>query len=158
MAKTPAIVRCDAAGVWFRAHEYSHESNDVGFGLEAAQKLELDPDQVFKTLVTSVDGQLTVAVVPVSGMLDLKLLAAAMGGKKAELADPTLAERKTGYIVGGISPIGQKTALPTVIDETAQLYDTVFVSGGARGLDLELAPSDLLAVTDGRYAAIAKPS
>ena len=157
VAKTPAIVRCEAAGVRCVAHEYSHEVNEVGFGLEAAQKLQLDPDQVFKTLVTSVDGQLTVAVVPVSGSLDLKALAVAAGGKKAELADSALAERKTGYIVGGISPIGQKTALPTFVDETAQLYDTVFASGGARGLDLELAPDDLISLTDGQYAAIAKP-
>lgn len=156
MAKTPAIARCEAAGVPYVAHEYSHEVNEIGFGLEAALKLQLDPEQVFKTLVTSIDGQLTVAVVPVSGSLDLKALATAAGGKKAELADPTLAERKTGYIVGGISPIGQKTLLPTFIDETAQLYDTVFISGGARGLDIELAPTDLLTLTDGVYAAIGK--
>lgn len=157
MAKTPAVVRCEAAGITFRTHEYHHDPNERSFGIEAATQLGLDPDRVFKTLVAEVDGRLAVAVVPVSGSLDLKALAAALGAKKAGMAEPVLAERKTGYIVGGISPIGQKTALPTVIDETAQLADTVFVSGGARGLDLELAPQDLLALTHGRYAPIAKP-
>ncbi|MFM6974640.1 MAG: Cys-tRNA(Pro) deacylase [Agromyces sp.] len=156
MAKTPAILRCEAAGVAFQVHEYHHDPSVRSFGTEAAERLNLDPEQVFKTLITSIDGHLAVAVVPVSGMLDLKALAAALGGKKAELADSALSERKTGYIVGGISPIGQKTALPTCIDETAQLYDTIFVSGGARGLDIELAPADLAALTQGKFAAIAK--
>ena len=125
--------------------------------LEAAAALQLDPEQVFKTLLADVDGRLVVGIVPVTGKLDLKALATAVGGKRAEMADPKLAERRTGYVVGGISPIGQKTAHPTVLDETAELYDTIFVSGGRRGLDLELAPADLVRITDATVAAIAKP-
>ena len=120
--------------------------------------LGLDPRTVFKTLVADVDGRLTVAIVPVGKQLDLKALAQALGGKRAEMADPAVAERKTGYVVGGISPVGQKTALPTVLDESAILCETILVSGGRRGLDLELAPDDLLAVTAGRYAPIARPA
>jgi Cys-tRNA(Pro)/Cys-tRNA(Cys) deacylase len=128
----------------------------MSFGLEAAQALGVEPDRVFKTLLADVDGALVVGVVPVTGMLDLKALAAAIGAKKAVMADPSTAERKTGYVVGGISPIGQKTALTTVIDETAELFDTVFVSGGKRGFDIELAPGDLVAVTRARFAPIAR--
>ena len=111
---------------------------------------------MFKTLLADVDGHLVVAIVPVTGMLDLRALARAIGGKKAVMADPAVAQRKTGYIVGGISPIGQKTAHPTVLDETAELYASIFVSGGRRGFDIELAPADLLAVTNGTVAAIAR--
>jgi Cys-tRNA(Pro)/Cys-tRNA(Cys) deacylase len=111
---------------------------------------------VFKTLVADVDGRLVVAIVPVTGRLDLGALAAAVGGKRASLADPAVAQRKTGYVVGGISPIGQKSRLKTVLDETAELFDTVFVSGGKRGFDLQLAPSDLIAVTAAAVAAIAR--
>ena len=115
----------------------------------------LDPDRVFKTQLADVDGRLVVAIVPVTGKLDLKRLAAAVGGKRAAMADPAVAERKTGYVVGGISPIGQKTAHPTVIDETVELWDTVYVSGGRRGLDLELAPADLVRATQATLADIA---
>jgi Cys-tRNA(Pro)/Cys-tRNA(Cys) deacylase len=111
---------------------------------------------VFKTLMTAVDGTLTVAVVPVTGKLDLKALAAAVDGKKAVMADPAAAERATGYVVGGISPLGQKTAHPTVLDETIWLFDTVYVSGGRRGLDVELAPDDLVRMTSATVAAIAR--
>jgi Cys-tRNA(Pro)/Cys-tRNA(Cys) deacylase len=111
---------------------------------------------VFKTLMTEVDGGLVVGIVPVTGKLDLKALAAAVGGKKAEMADPVVAQRRTGYVLGGISPIGQKNAHPTVLDETAELYDTVFVSGGRRGFDIELAPSDLVRVTSAIIADIAR--
>jgi Cys-tRNA(Pro)/Cys-tRNA(Cys) deacylase len=152
---TPATVALSAAGITYTPHAYAHDAANTNYGLEAASALGLDPDQVFKTLLADVDGSLVVAVVPVTGKLDLKALAAATGGKKAEMADPQLAERKTGYVVGGISPIGQKTAHPTVLDETAELYDTIFVSGGKRGFDIELAPSDLLAITEGATAAIA---
>ena len=126
------------------------------FGREAADALGVEPDRVFKTLLAEVDGRLVVGIVPVTGKLDLKALAAAVGGKKAVMADPAVAERKTGYIVGGISPIGQKTAHPTVLDETAELWDTVFVSGGRRGFDLELAPADLVRATAATVADIAR--
>lgn len=153
---TPATVALTAAGIRFTPHAYEHDASVTSFGLEAATALELDPARVFKTLLADVDGRLVVAIVPVTGMLDLKALAAIVGGKKATMADPAVAERKTGYVVGGISPIGQKTAHSTVLDETAELYDTVFVSGGRRGLDIELAPADLVAVTSATVAAIAR--
>ena len=155
-AGTPATVALARAGVAFTVHAYEHDPRAAAYGLEAAEKLGLDPGQVFKTLLAAVDGSLAVAIVPVAMLLDLKALANALGGKRAELADPAVAERKTGYVVGGISPIGQKAPLPTVLDESAILCETIFVSGGRRGLDLELAPDDLLAVTRGRYAPIAR--
>ena len=155
---TPATVALTAAGIAFTPHAYEHDAANTNFGLEAAAALGLDPEQVFKTLLADVDGALTVAIVPVTGKLDLKALAVAVGGKKAEMADPKVAERKTGYVVGGISPIGQKTRHATVLDETAELFDTIFVSGGKRGFDIELAPADLLAITGGSIAAIARSS
>ena len=155
-AGTPATVALARAGIPFTAHAYEHDPRAAAYGLEAAEKLGLDPARVFKTLLATIDGALAVGVVPVAMQLDLKALALALGGRRAEMADPALAERKTGYVVGGISPIGQKTPLPTVLDESAILCETVFVSGGRRGLDLELAPDDLLAVTGGRYAPIAR--
>ncbi|ASR54018.1 Cys-tRNA(Pro) deacylase [Cellulomonas sp. CW35] len=154
---TPALVALAAAGVPHTAHPYEHDpASDVGYGLEAAQVLGVPPEQVFKTLMTVVDGTLTVAVVPVTGQLDLKALAAAAGGKKAAMAPKPDAERATGYVVGGISPLGQRQAHPTVVDETVWLFDTVFVSGGRRGLDVELAPDDLVRLTDATVADIAK--
>lgn len=153
---TPATVSLTAAGIPFTAHAYDHDPANTNFGLEAATALQLDPDRVFKTLLADVDGALVVGIVPVTGKLDLKALAAAAGGKKAEMADPKLAERRTGYVVGGISPIGQKNRHVTVLDETAELWDTVFVSGGKRGLDLELAPGDLVRITDAIVADIAR--
>lgn len=153
---TPATVALAAAGIRFTPHAYEHDAANTNFGREAASALQLAPEQVFKTLLVDVDGVLTVAIVPVTGTLDLKALAAAVGGKKAEMADAKLAERKTGYVVGGISPIGQKTRHTTVLDETAELFDTVYVSGGRRGFDIELAPADLLAITGGQIAAIAR--
>jgi Cys-tRNA(Pro)/Cys-tRNA(Cys) deacylase len=155
-AGTPATVALTRAGIRFTALAYEHDPRAAAYGLEAAEKLGIEPDRVFKTLLASVDGSLAVGIVPVAEQLDLKALAAALGGKRAEMADPVVAERKTGYVVGGISPIGQKVALPTVLDETAILHETILVSGGRRGLDLELAPDDLLAVTGGRYAPIAR--
>jgi Cys-tRNA(Pro)/Cys-tRNA(Cys) deacylase len=156
MPSTPATAALVAAGIPFTEHSYDHDPTVRSFGEEAAFALGLDPGQVFKTLMVDVDGSLIVAIVPVTGKLDLGALAAAVHGKRAVLADPALAQRKTGYLVGGISPIGQKTTSPTVIDETAELFDTVFVSGGKRGFDIGLAPSDLVAVTSATIAAVAR--
>ena len=156
MSGTLATVALRVAGVPFREHAYDHDPAAPSFGLEAAAALGVEPDRVFKTLLTDVDGTIVVGIVPVTGRLDLKALAAAAGGRKAAMADPALAERRTGYVVGGISPIGQRTPSPTVLDETAELWDTVFVSGGRRGLDLELAPAALIAVTSATLAAIAR--
>jgi len=157
---TPATLALQHAGIRFTAHHYAHDagpgSGPAGYGLEAADKLGLDPERVFKTLLADADGSLVVAVVPVSGKLDLKALAAAVGAKKAVMADPVVAQRKTGYVLGGISPIGQKTSHPTVLDETVELFDTVFVSGGRRGFDIELSPADLIIVTGATIAAIAR--
>ncbi|ODU64655.1 MAG: aminoacyl-tRNA deacylase [Micrococcales bacterium 70-64] len=156
MPTSPATVALTAAGIPFTPHEYAHDPGNTNFGLEAAEVLGVDPDQVFKTLMADVDGRLVVAIVPVSGKLDLKALAAAVGGKRAEMADPRLAEKRTGYVVGGISPLGQKNAHATVLDETAELYDTVFVSGGRRGFDIELSPGDLVRATRAAVAAIGR--
>jgi Cys-tRNA(Pro)/Cys-tRNA(Cys) deacylase len=156
---TPAIKTAKAAGIAVVAHEYAHDPANSNFGLEAAEALGLDPRRVFKTLLVALNGdpkKLAVAVVPVSGQLDLKAMAAACGAKKAEMADPVVAERVTGYVVGGISPIGQKRRLPTVIDRSASEHDTVFVSGGRRGLDIELAPGDLVSVCAGKLAPIGR--
>ncbi len=155
MSGTRATAALHAAGIAFTEHAYAHDPAAASFGIEAAQALGVEPDRVFKTLLAEVDGRLVVGIVPVSCRLDLKALAIAAGGKRAAMADAALAERRTGYVVGGISPIGQKTAHPTVIDETVQLWDTVFVSGGRRGLDLELAPADLLRLTAATIAPIA---
>lgn len=154
-AGTPATVALTAAGIPFSAHPYVHDPAAPSFGLEAAEALGVEPDRVFKTLLADTDLGLVVGVVPVTGMLDLKALAAAVGAKRATMADPAVAERRTGYVVGGISPIGQKTRHVTVVDETAQLFDTVFVSGGKRGFDVELSPGDLLRATGGAFGAIA---
>jgi Cys-tRNA(Pro)/Cys-tRNA(Cys) deacylase len=153
---TPALVLLTETGTPHTVHTYEHDPRtDLGYGLEAATVLGLDPGQVFKTLMAEVDGTLTVAVVPVTGMLDLKALAHAVGGKRAAMADRADAERATGYVAGGISPLGQKTVHPTVLDETVWLYDQVYVSGGRRGLDVGLAPDDLVRLTDARVAPIA---
>ncbi len=152
---TPALVELARLGIDFTLREYDHDPAAASFGLEAAEKLGLPADQVFKTLVADVDGNHVVAIVPVNHQVSLKLLARAVNGKKAAMADPTVAQRITGYVVGGISPIGQKKKLVTVIDETAELWDTVLVSGGRRGLDIELAPSDLARACDAIFAAIA---
>jgi Cys-tRNA(Pro)/Cys-tRNA(Cys) deacylase len=156
MSGTPATSALRAAGIAFVEHEYRHDPGADGYGLEAAAALGADPDRVFKTLLVDVDGSIVVGIVPVSGRLDLKALASAVGGRRAEMADPALAQRRTGYVVGGISPIGQKTPSPTVLDETAELWDTVFVSGGRRGLDVELSPADLVAATSATVAPIAR--
>jgi Cys-tRNA(Pro)/Cys-tRNA(Cys) deacylase len=155
-AGTPATVALAAAGIVFVEHPYEHDPANSNFGIEAASALGFEPERVFKTLITDVDSAITVAIVPVSGKLDLKALASAVGGKKAQLADPQLAERRTGYVVGGISPVGQKIAHPTVLDESAELFDTILVSGGRRGFDIELAPADLVRITHATVAPIAR--
>ena len=155
-AGTPATVALTRAGVPFTAHAYEHDPAAPSYGLEAADALGLDPEQVFKTLFVEVDGRLVVGIVPVSRQLDLKAVAGAVNGKKATMADPSAAERATGYVVGGISPLGQKRAHPTVLDETALAYETVYVSGGRRGLDIGLAPQDLVRLTQATSAAIAR--
>lgn len=153
---TPATVALNRAGVAFTTHTYEHDPAATSYGLEAAEVLGLDPDRVFKTLFADVDGRMVVGIVPVSRQLDLKALAAAAGGKKATMADAAAAERATGYVVGGISPLGQKRAHPTVLDESALGFETVYVSGGRRGLDLGLAPGDLVRLTEATTAAIAR--
>ena len=147
---TPAIVAAERAGIAFRVHDYAHDPRAESFGTEAVEKLGIDPARVFKTLVADVDGTLTVAVVPVEAQLDLRSL-----GKRARMADPRAAERSTGYVTGGISPLGQRRQLPTVLDESALGFETIYVSGGRRGLEIELAPGDLLALTGGTTAAVA---
>jgi Cys-tRNA(Pro)/Cys-tRNA(Cys) deacylase len=151
---TPATVALARAGVRFTEHAYRHDPAAASFGLEAAQALGLPAEQVFKTLVTSVDGRLVVGIVPVTGQLDLKAVASAVRGKRASMADPAEAQRATGYVVGGISPVGQRRPLPTVLDDSALAFDTVYVSGGRRGLDVGLAPADLVRVTGAVVAAI----
>lgn len=154
---TPALLALTGAGVAHQVAAYEHDpGTELGYGLEAAVALGVQPEQVFKTLVADVDGRLTVAVVPVAGHLDLKALAAAVGGKKAAMAQRPDAERATGYVAGGISPLGQRTRLATVVDETVWLFDTVYVSAGRRGLDVGLAPDDLVRLTDAVVAAIAR--
>ncbi|MGF0117486.1 Cys-tRNA(Pro) deacylase [Promicromonospora sp. Marseille-Q5078] len=154
---TPAVVALVAAGVAYRLHAYEHDpASGIGYGLEAAEALGADPAQVFKTLLADVDGRLVVGIVPVDGSLDLKALARAVGGKRAAMADPAAAQRATGYVVGGISPLGQKQRHATVLDASAAGCDVVYVSGGRRGLDVSLAPDDLLRLTDGRLAPIGR--
>jgi Cys-tRNA(Pro)/Cys-tRNA(Cys) deacylase len=146
---TPAVVAAERAGIPFTLHEYEHEAG-VAYGLEAAAKTGVDAARVFKTLVVSQDGALSVAIVPVAAQLDLRAL-----GKRAVLADRAAAERATGYVLGGISPLGQRKRLPTLLDESALAFETIFVSAGRRGLEIELAPDDLVRLTDARVAAVA---
>ena len=155
---TPAIIELDRCHIAYKLREYEHDpAANRRFGLEVVDKLGLNADQIFKTLIAEADGRLVVAVVPVSGSLDLKALASAVGAKRAAMADPAVAEKTTGYVVGGISPIGQKRRLTTVLDQSAMGFPAVFVSAGRRGLDVELAPADLVLATDARLAAIARP-
>lgn len=156
-AGTPAIVALDKAGISYTTHPYEHDPmSALGYGLEAAAAIGVEADQVFKTLVTHVGSALVVGIVPVSRQLDLKALAAAMGAKKASMADPSEAERATGYVVGGVSPIGQRQRLATILDESALNFDTVYVSGGRRGLDIGLCPGDLITITKAKTAPIAR--
>ncbi|CAB4858769.1 unannotated protein [freshwater metagenome] len=153
---TPATVLLQQAGVAFSVHEFGHDPGERHYGKAAAEALGVDENRVFKTLLAALDGAATVpgvasattavGIVPVSGQLSLKELASAVGAKRAEMCDPVVAQRLTGYVVGGISPFGQRKVLPTVIDETCLLFDTIFVSGGKRGFDIEIAPGDLISV------------
>jgi Cys-tRNA(Pro)/Cys-tRNA(Cys) deacylase len=151
---TPAVVALDEAGVAYTIHEYDRGDDLHDFGREAAGALGLPEDQVFKTLVVVADDELVVAVVPVSCQLSMKRIAAAIGAKRAVMCEPARAERSSGYVVGGISPIGQKRRLRTVVDESAELFDTVYVSGGRRGMDIGLAPGDLVTVLAATVAPI----
>jgi Cys-tRNA(Pro)/Cys-tRNA(Cys) deacylase len=149
MASTPAVVAAERAGIDFALHEYEHDPAAESYGLEAAEKLGVDPARVFKTLVVSVDGELAVACVPVASQLDLKAL-----GKRARMADRTQAERTTGYVTGGISPLGQRRRLPTHLDASAREHEKIMVSAGRRGLQIELSPEDFVRLTEARVHPI----
>ena len=152
---TPATALLTKQKVPFTLHPYSHDPRADGFGDEAAAALGIDATRIFKTLIATVDGRLVCAVVPVAGRLDLKALAAAVGGKRGEMADPAAAARATGYVVGGISPLGHRSRIPVVIDQSALAFDTMYVSAGKRGLQVELAPRDLVDAASATTAAIA---
>jgi Cys-tRNA(Pro)/Cys-tRNA(Cys) deacylase len=152
---TPATAALGRAGVRHTLHPYVHDPRAASYGPEAAAALGVPPDRIFKTLVATVDGRLAVGVVPVAGSLDLKALAAALGGKKAAMADPAAAERATGYRTGGISPLGHRQRLPVIVDSSALDHPTVYVSAGRRGLQVELDPADLVRVAAAAIAPIA---
>jgi Cys-tRNA(Pro)/Cys-tRNA(Cys) deacylase len=151
MARTPAIVAAEKAGVAFSVHAYEHDPAAESYGLEAAERLGLDPARVFKTLVVDVDGKLEVAILPVASQLDLRSF-----GKRVAMADGTAAERTTGYVLGGISPLGQRKLLPTTLDASALEHETIHVSAGRRGLELELDPHDLVRLTGATVRPIAR--
>ena len=156
MAKgTPATALLTREMVPHTLHPYDHDPRSEAYGDEAAAALGIPPDRIFKTLIATVEGKLTCAVVPVGARLDLKALAAVFGGKRAELAEPAAAARATGYVVGGISPLGQRSRLPVVVDASAQGFETIFVSAGKRGLQVQLAPGDLVRVANAMLAPIA---
>ena len=152
---TPATVLLSRQGVAFTTHSYQVDPETPAYGVAVAAALGADPARVFKTLVATVDGRLAVGVVPVAASLDLKALAAAVGGKRGAMAEPAAAERATGYVTGGISPFGQRSRLPVVLDRAAEQWPTIFVSGGRRGLQVEVAPGDLLQITGATVGAIA---
>jgi Cys-tRNA(Pro)/Cys-tRNA(Cys) deacylase len=150
VASTPAVTAAEKAGIEFSLHEYAHDPTADSYGLEAAERLGVDPARIFKTLVVSVDGELNVACVPVAAQVDLKAL-----GKRARMADRTQAERTTGYVQGGISPLGQRKKLPTHLDASAREHERIMVSAGRRGLQIELSPDDFVVLTDARVHPIA---
>lgn len=153
---TPATVALTRLGLPFTTHSYDHDPAVESLGLEAAQATGMPAERIFKTLLVDTGAGLAVGIVPVSGSLDLKAMAAALKVKKVAMADPAAAQRSSGYVVGGISPIGQRRALPTVIDSSALTFETVFVSGGRRGFEIEIAPADLATATRGLFAAIGR--
>ncbi|MFF7243804.1 Cys-tRNA(Pro) deacylase [Embleya sp. NPDC008237] len=153
---TPATVALTRAGITYTVHAYTHDPDAASYGEEAVAVLGVPAERVFKTLLADVDGTLTVAVVPVAGRLDLKALAASVGGKRAAMADPAAAERATGYVLGGISPLGQKRRHPTVVDESARTHPTIYISAGRRGLEIELAPTDLIHQTQATTAPLSR--
>ena len=153
---TPATRLLEREGVAHTVHAYEVDATEASYGLAAAAALGVAPERMLKTLLVVVDGRLVCGVVPVAGSLDLKALAFAVGGKRGAMAESAAAERSTGYVVGGISPLGQRTRLPTVVDETAGLFDTVVVSAGRRGLSVELAPAELVRLTGAVVADIAR--
>ena len=154
---TPAIKAAKQAKITYTVHEYSHDSQAASYGIEAAEKLQLPPQKVFKTLVVEMGGKdLAVAVVPVSGQLDLKAMARTMQVKKVKMAEASLVEKTTGYVLGGVSPLGQKKTLPTVVDRSAENFATIHVSAGRRGLEIELSPQDLVRLTRAHLAGIGK--
>jgi len=157
MAATPALELLIASGRKYRVHEYAHNPT-ASYGLEAAEALGTEPGRVFKTLVVEIPGGMAVGVVPVNTELDLKAMARALGVKRATMAQPAAAERATGYVIGGISPLGQKRRLRVVVDESASKWQTVFVSGGQRGLELELDPADLIALANASCAPLGRPA
>jgi Cys-tRNA(Pro)/Cys-tRNA(Cys) deacylase len=152
MARTPAIAAAEQAGIAFAVHEYEHDPAAESYGLEAAEALGLDPARVFKTLVVDLDGKLAVAIVPVEAQVDLRSF-----GKRVAMADPARAESATGYVLGGISPLGQRRPLPTTIDASALEHETIHVSAGRRGLELELDPNELVRLTNAAVRAIVRP-
>ena len=151
---TAATTALRKAGIAFVPHVYDHDAGATDFGAEAARELGVDPGRVFKTLMVETDGGYGIGILSVRDQLDLKALAGEIGAKRAAMADRAVAERKSGYVVGGISPVGQKTPLPTVVDDAALGFETVFVSGGRRGFDIELSPQDLLHAVHGSTARI----
>jgi Cys-tRNA(Pro)/Cys-tRNA(Cys) deacylase len=154
LPSTAATVALRAAGIPFTGQVYVHDSAVTDFGAEAARELGVEAGRVFKTLMVDTDAGLGIGILSVRDQLDVKALAAELGAKRAAMADKAVAERKSGYVVGGISPVGQKTPLPTVLDDSALQFSTIFVSGGRRGFDIELAPADLLRAVSGRSAVI----
>ena len=156
---TPAVKSLERAKVAFKLHEYEHDPAADSFGQETAEKLGVDPQRIFKTLVAATDaGKLVMAIVPVSGRLNLRALAKELSVRRAEMADPARAEGATGYVVGGISPLGGRKAMPVLIDRSVMDHATIFISAGRRGMQIEIAPADLVRLIKASLAYIAAPA